>query len=582
MPSKLGGFHGVVNPRFAARLEKPVTSEPIAFFCETWGPSVTRSSSDGIEIVFCGELYGSSSAVDSRTAVDKLLQEYVAHGVDFAGALDGVYALALWDSRTRRFLVCRDSSAARSFYYYEDRQGCIHFSTQLRRLVEEAKPSLCRAGLWEYLRFLEIVPPNTLYEGVHALEAGHRLTFEVGKLDVRPIPVACDVYPKATDFDDAVSRLDELLQDAVRDRLAGTEDVGVFLSGGVDSALICALAKEAGWSPDEVVTVGFDEDRYDESRVAADIARHLHVPLQVLRFSDQDYLNAFDRLYAASDQPSADPAGLCTLLAFEYCQGRFSAMLDGSGAEALVGIMPARFSRLAIQYVARVPREVRGILAASLKRWPKLAGYARLFDFDDAEEILIRWRGFPRHELETLFGEPVSFAGTRFYGVFREYPPEAHFERYTALLGVLSDDRIHNAAALTGLAVRFPFLDRRTEGYVRTLPQSWRSTEAMEKRILRAALGRHLPVPLWDRPKHGFDFPLRRFLENENNALVCQHLDSAESPLLSIFDRAALQTYSSAFKAGDPDVLFRVWALVVLSKWLESSPLEGGNHYVLT
>lgn len=567
----LGGFDGVFDPREDPQ-DTAIDRVPV-FRTSVLGErpeAVCQFSRNGVEGVFWGELYGSSLPRGSQDAGDLVVSGYLEHGDDFAGRIDGIFAFALWDQRERRFLLYRDGSGARNLYYHRDSLGRLHFSTQLATLVRQVRPSLDRAGVYEYLRFFEVVPPNTLYENVRALEAGCRLTLQAGCLDINPVPSSCDVFPEARDFESAVTQLDVLLQEAVQARMSGPESVGAFLSGGVDSALICALARKVGRPPAGVVTVGFTEANYDESGLAAAIAAHLEIPHRVLRFSKEDYQQAFDRLYACCDQPSADPAGLSTLLAFEFCAGQYDAMLDGSGAEALVGVMPARYTRVAIQYAARIPVAARKLLAAMLKPWPRIGSYARLFDFGDAEELLMRWRGFSRRELEEIFGEPVSFSGTRFYRVFREYPPSAHFERFTALLGVLTDDRIHNAATLSGLPVRLPFLDRRVEAYVRTLPCEWRSTEAMEKRILRTLLGRHLPPALWDVPKHGFDFPLQAFMKANERALVNRYLDSVGSPLLAIFERAMLHAYAEKFRAGDPVALFRAWALVVLARWLES------------
>lgn len=566
--SRLGGFYGVYDPKGVRQdIGREVSSVHMSSFGES-PESVCCFSRDGVEGLFWGELYDYPPGNKAHSIADRILTGYRAHGADFAGQLDGIFALALWDKRAHRLLLFRDSSAARSLYYHQDTQGRMHFSTQLGYLVQQIRPSLSRKGLWEFLRFLEVAPPNTLYEGLSGLEAGHRLIANSSGINVHPVKPIYEIIQRVADYEDAVSQLDVLLQNAVETRMAGSVSVGAFLSGGIDSALICALANFIDKGRVHAVTVGFHEASYDESIVAGRIANHLGIGHEVVRFERSDYLNAMERLYSFSEQPTADPAGLSTLMAFEHCQGRFDTMLDGSGAEALVGMMPARHTRLAIQYATLLPRGLRLGLAPLAGRVPILRDYQALYDFDEPEELLIRWQGFTRQEIERLCDETVSFDQTHFYQVFRSFPRSAHFERYSALLGAMTDDRICHAASLTGVSARFPFIDRRIEGFVHSLPQYMRFAENQEKRILRDILARYVPRQIWDSPKHGFDFPFQVFLAADNYALARMYIESDTSPLVELFQPDCMRSYLKRFIAGDTSLAFKIWTFVVLAIWL--------------
>lgn len=484
--------------------------------------------------------------------------------------LDGVFALVLVNGN--QVLFYRDqSSLARLYVRVSADARYVEFATHLAAMVKQANPPLrlARRSLHEYLRFLDIAAPNTVYDGVIAVEAGRPCHWTPGSSVRGPAPnVEPQTWHRNPDFDCAVSQLEELLTHSVRRRLDGAYRPAAFLSGGVDSTLLCLLA--ARERPDlTTVTVGFDDPSFDESPIAASIAAHLGLKHQVLRFSRAQYLDAFDRLVRNLEQPMADPAMLATVLSFEYCAGHFDAVLDGTGADEAVGAMPPRHVRLAVQYGSLLPTTLRLGLGRLLKTTPSLSAYAPLVDFEHPADPMIRWHGFGRTEIEDLCGETVSFESTQFYRTFARFPRGAHFERYSALLDTMPCDRLGQATLLTGVLPRYPFNEPRTLRFLQHLPQEYRHMRGNPKRILRALLARHLPTKLWDVPKHGFDFPLQPFLAGDDYALVRRHLGTGQWCAAFGLNPSRVTDLANRFIAGDHRLRFRVWALVVLAAWLE-------------
>ncbi len=435
--------------------------------------------------------------------------------------------------------------------------------------LRAASPSVARierGSLHEYLRLLDIAAPASFLEGVQALQAGRALRLlPTGAELVEAAPGSARVAGK---FDTALAEVDARLQRSVARCLGSCSPVAAFLSGGIDSALVCAIA--ARQRPDiTALTVGFDGDRHDEAPTAARIAAHLGLRHEVLRFGRQDCLAAFDRMAAGMDQPMADPATMATILAFDHCRGRFDAVLDGTGADEAVGAMPPRHVRLAVEYGSLVPGSLRRLLVRAMRRVPGLAGYTPLLDFEHPAETLMRWKGFTRAEIEELCGEPVSLEHTTFYRTFARFPRGAHFERYSALLDAMPCDRLTQAMKLTGLRVRFPFCARDVDGFLRQLPTEWRHAPGQPKRILRELLARYVPRELWDGPKHGFDFPLHEFLSGDGHMLVQRHVLEGRWLGRGLLKPEVVRRYARQYIAGDRRLMFRVWALVVLGAWLD-------------
>jgi len=519
-----------------------------------------------------GDLFAPSPGAPAAQPADV----YRRLGHDWIWQQQGQLALVLWDAERRELALYRDGSSARGLYYHRRADGALVFSDCLDLLVHcpLVPRRLSPAGLHEYLRFLDISSPNTIYDAVFSTEPDQLCLHGRHGLHQRERPqvqTQGEADTAGGGLDAAATLLDTRLEAAVRTRIGDRGPIVSFLSGGVDSAYLCALAAAAVGEPGRVhaLTVGFAEPGLDESPVARAVAAHLGVSHRVLRFSHGQYRQAFEALAESGAYPFADPAAAPSLLAFREARGLADLALDGTGADTLLGVMPARHQRIAVQYAARLPYRLRRPLGRVLSRLPGLRGYRPLLDFGDAEEMLIRWQGFPRREIERLCGHPVSLAHTRFYRIFARHAPGAHFERYSALLGNLPDDRIHVAAALTGLRVRFPFFDPAVERCVRAMDRPLRYADGEHKRVLRHALARRIPRQIWNGPKHGFDFPFDALLARDDYALVRGHARGENLRRLGCARTADVEAMIGAYLRGERSARFRVWALTVLTAWLE-------------
>jgi len=137
-------------------------------------------------------------------------------------------------------------------------------------------------------------------------------------------------------------------------------------------------------------------------------------------------------------------------------------------------------------------------------------------------------------------------------------------------MDAMPSDRLSQSALITGMPVRYPFFDARTNRFLRQLRTDWRYLPGQPKRILRALLARYVPPQIWDLPKHGFDFPLQQFLAADDHALVRRYLEAGRWLERGLLRADLVRSYARQFIAGDQRLAFRVWALVVLGAWLES------------
>ena len=559
-----GGFHGQVNHH--ARSAE--FANALSFDADHW------FTEDDCTLMCFGEIHNIAELaaelhLETDVALAKLLlvawRRWDRH---LFRRLDGVFALAL---RTQAgLLLYRDPSGFCDLYAHVVPAGPVSFASDLGRLVRlpGVERRLSRPSLHEYLRFGDVAAPRTIYRDVLSLEPGVMTWCSSAGVEslICPGPTATTVTPT---YAQAVDQLELHLQRAVASRLTDAKHPAVFLSGGVDSSLLCAIAGQL--RPDlTALTVGFDRADLDESPVAAGIARHLGVHHEVLRFGRAEQGAAFARLCAGAGQPSADPATTMTVLALDACRGRFDVVLDGTGADEALGLLPPRHIRVAVQFMSRVPAPLRALLTRLLRTLPSLASYAALTDFEHPADTMIRWKGFQRHEIEQLCNEPVSFAGTRFYRTFASFSRSDHFALYSALVEAMPSERLNHAMRVSGVRLRFPFCESAANQFVRGLPLSYRYQDGQPKRILRTLLARHVPSALWEAPKHGFDVPLLEFMDT-NSATQAEHqLQEARWASCHVLSPSAVAPWIAAFKSGDTRFLFRVWQLVLLGAWMEA------------
>jgi asparagine synthase (glutamine-hydrolysing) len=369
-------------------------------------------------------------------------------------------------------------------------------------------------------------------------------------------------------FGDAVGLLDAHLQRSVRSRLAEARHPAAFLSGGIDSALLCAIATRQR-EDITAITVGFEAREYDESPAAQRIALNLGLKHEILRFSRADYLAAFERFSRDAEQPMADPTSLATLLVSEHCRGRHDIVLDGTGADEAVGVMPPRHVRLAVRSASMLPGGARTGLTKFMRAVPGFSGFAPILDFEHPADTMIRWDGFERREIESLCGEPVSFSHTHFYRVFHRNEHADPFGLYSALVDAMPCDRLNQAMRMTGVRMGFPFYERQTDRFLRALPVDYRFAPLEPKRILRSLLARYVLPEVWDGPKRGFTFPLHDFLCGEDYQLVRRHVGEGRWLATVGLPIGEVQRLARQFVAGDRQLTFRIWALVGLAAWLE-------------
>ena len=327
---KPSGFFGVAGAEallavlderaLLAGAERLVRASGLAVyaFLQTSG-SVDWLQNDEVACVVGGEVYGDAGAGNLAKA-SLLATAYADRSAAAWSKLDGLFAVVLWDVRRGELLLYRDRSAAAGLFYMILPNGGLVFADKLSQLAILVPGKPWRVGndsLHEYLRFLDVSPPRTIFDGVFALEPDTLLHHFGEKHEIQrapPQPPVTSSVPGG--LRNALDGFESAFATAVANRIPERGRFASFLSGGVDSALVCAVCRELGENRVDAFTVGFDDSVRDESANAVQIAKYLGIAHHVLRLSLDDYHAAFPFWVASLEFPYGDPAGLPPFLAY--------------------------------------------------------------------------------------------------------------------------------------------------------------------------------------------------------------------------------------------------------------------------
>ncbi len=507
---------------------------------------------------------------DKKNQLSWMHDNFFRYGKKALESLDGTFSVVVWDNSQLCLHMCCDDGGAKRIYYWPWNNS-LCFSNDLKLLIQVfGKPCISVKSLHEYLRFLDISPPYTIYENVFLLDSDKILSIDDAGLTITD-KVKPDIQiPKITD--DLGSNRDnfkKIFTQCIDSRIENSKQIGAFLSGGIDSSLVCAAAANVR-NDITAVTVGFHDPRYDESPIARKVSAHLGIKHEVLKFTTKQDMSALIEYCSNVPSPFADPAIIPTFQCFKQIGNSFDLILDGTGADTLIGVMPARHVHFILNYSRHIPKKLRLLLARALSLNSKTATKKDLFDFQDAWQLLIRWKSWSSDEIAALTGQECHLNHTMFYNVYHDNPDKTPYELYSMLMGALPDDRIHFCSSIFGPDISFPFFDRTIRTYVRKLPMKHRYAVCTSKVLFRELLNVYIPKEIWDVPKQGFDYPFADLLRAVNFELTRTYLSDHSLSLNGFFNKTVLRPYVDQFIEGNTQNDFKIWGLVVFQAWYEN------------
>jgi asparagine synthase (glutamine-hydrolysing) len=567
------------------------------------------SSCGNYILIFNGEIYnfralredlessGHNFVTESDTEV--LLHWLIAHGEDGISRLDGMFAFAFYNRTSRSLLCARDHLGEKPFFYHSSNNSgnvAFIFASEIKALNDlVAASSVNEEALTDYLRFLYVPPPNTMFENIKELPPSHFLKF-----DLRDNTIQIRRYYNLTEQDfqahqnlsyhDTVDLFYETMLRTIETRMISDVPVGLLLSGGLDSNAILAFIKASGQgSRIHPYTAAYRTNStshgQDESKLALLALQHQNIQGQVLDFGgDFDIARSVELISTVFDQPYGNSTALVAHQLFKEVSMNCSVALVGDGGDEIFAGYPRHKATAYKKYFDYIPHPFAHLILSMLNRLPEdgrfgvLKRRARMF-LESAKmpmaDAFLNWSTYmdsrqiakilPRTEAETPFFVQMK-------GIFERFRDDPIRAASLVDLSSFVPYNLLHGSDTTGMAnsleVRTPFLARELVELTLSISSRHKVSSARNKPILSDAISGLVPKTILKQPKRAFNPPLHGLLFN-NAAWLERYLGGKSSALFSYLDFNEVQNELKHFKSRQKDNSTFLWGLVVLNAWLE-------------
>ena len=550
-------------------------------------------------LVFNGEIYNyrelrkqlEARGHAFRTSGDTevLLAAYLEWGEQCVAHLNGMFAFAVWDYRTRSALLARDRFGKKPLFFAHLGNGGLLFASELKPFLASGliDPSLDAEALVDYLNLNYVLCPKTLLRRVRQLPASHVGIWKDGGLATRPYWDLADSFLDdrwTGDEAEAVERLGELTSEATKRRLYSDVPLGAFLSGGVDSSTVAATMRRAGTADLHTFSIEFPEPEFDESAYARLAANHLgtvHHP-RLVSESIADILPEYAR---RMDVPLGDDSAISTYLLSRWARQHVTVALSGDGADELFAGYVTYQADALHRRLGRLRRPAAWLLGVLGPRLPETgAKLSRRFRAAQLRRGLVQAPA-QAHFAWRQVGESASVVAPDLLREAADYNPAGIFRFYhqrvrgadwlDRMLYVdcqtwLRDDilvKVDRASMATSLECRSPFLDYHVAEFAARLPPRLKLLGRQKKIVLRALARRYLPRYVVDRKKAGFNSPTASWLRGPLRPMAEELFASGALEALGLSWRPHLERRWNQFLRGAREHQYSSWGLFCLAAW---------------
>ena len=571
------------------------------------------ANSDGtVQLSYNGEIYNFQDHCKSleakgyrfrgRSDTEVLLYLYEEYGIDFLNMLNGIFALAIWDSKRKELLLARDHAGVKPLYYWQDGSR-LFFASEIKALlsIPEIPRNLNRDAIPTYLTFLWVPGEETMLESVRKLEPGHYLTWRDGRIETKQWFTLDYTADNSVSNQEWIERVRETFLRTTQRQMVSDAPLGAFLSGGLDSSSIVACMRRS--FPDRKINCytiackekdmareGFADD-YPYAKKVAEL-HNINLKKQVI---SEDIQSLLPKIVYHLDEPDADPAAILTyIISRRAHEDGVKVLLSGTGGdEVFFGYRShhayKHYQRLdaisrsltcaALSALSLTARLAKGSRSATVRRIEKFKrGFARdglsrhmaLVDWSSPES---RSRIIDAQSTETLRCDETPPSCMRKY--FDSFMGDGEINRHSHLLintfmaahNFLYSDKAMMAASIEG---RVPFVDVELLRLAASIPESVKNTGPCVKPLLSAAMAPFLPREVIERSKTGFGAPLRQWVKGGLKELVADSLSTGRIRERGVFRPEAIQDIIEENSRNRADHAYLIYALLSLEIWQQT------------
>jgi asparagine synthase (glutamine-hydrolysing) len=580
------------------RCERAVMGHRRLAIIDITGGQQPMCTPDGrLWIVFNGEIYNFHAVQDELAAAghpvntnsdtEVLLRAYLVWGEKCLDRLNGMFAFAIYDGRTQSVFAARDRFGEKPLYVLEH-EGTLYLASELKSLVETGlvEKRLDPVALYNYFANSYVMGPRTIFRSVHRLQPGYWLKAEGASVLERRYWAPPDPTEDLTDKKAINEQVLDILRESVRLRLVSDVPVGFFLSGGVDSSAVVALANEVSGQRLETFSIGFNEPRYDEREYARYVAdkfgtRHHEFLLE------PGGIEIIEQIAWHADEPFADSSALPTWYLSQLTRQHVKVALSGDGGDEMFAGYDSYRGHILSERLRKLPGFVRSAAAAALRSIPasdtgkrvarlRLARNIEDADLEAGDRFVAKHQVVFRREYlagaSPYLASHATAANDRalFAPMFDHvHSPLAGMTLWQQTVSLVDDMlvKVDRMSMAHSLEVRAPFLDHRLAELTNRVTFSTKLPQGRQKYLLRMAMERYFPAEFLWRKKQGFAVPLSYWFKDSLGDYICQKLLAPGAMVGHLFKREALERIIGEHARLTRDWSFALWTLLMFETW---------------
>jgi asparagine synthase (glutamine-hydrolysing) len=551
-------------------------------------------------IVFNGEVYnfqelrreleGRGHRFKSRTDTEVVLHGYEEWGAECVQRFRGMFAFAIWNSETRELLLARDRLGVKPLFYSMTGNGLL-FGSELKAILAsgEVETTPDFGSIHQFLLWQCIPSPRTCFEQIKKLPPACVLRYREGaEPEVRRYWRPDYGQPFEADEEKLTEQVRRVVQEATERRLIADVPIGIFLSGGIDSACVLASARRAMAGPIDTFSVGFGSEAFDESSYARLLALHFDTRHHEIRITP-DAIELLPRMASLFDEPFADSSAIPTYYLCKYTSEFVKVALSGDGGDEAFGGYQRYLALKGFRFLSRFPMSrwlpllhplfPHRAVGRSQQRYIRdLLGITTLDSREQYRAIFLglmneeRWKPIYSQSFRELLNG--TGAGTFLFGWDECSAPDDVTRAMAGdTLSYIPEDlnvKVDISSMACGLEVRSPFLDHSLVEFSARIPSSLKIRGLKQKYILKKAFRDELPTEILRRKKAGFAVPISEWFRKELKDYTRDVLLSPDAQIAEIFSTKKVQLILEEHASGARNWHAQIWPMLVLENWFQA------------
>lgn len=567
------------------------------------GEQPVYSEDKSIVVMMNGELYNFREVradlekrghkFETQTDTEILPHLYEEYGEAMLEHINGMFAFALWDKRKKKLLVARDKFGEKPLYYGVF-EGKLIFASELKVLLENpsVKGEIDLDSLRQFLSFDYVPAPNSIFQGISKLPAAHFLSVENGEIKTRRYwNLTWEKSATNLSLSDSAEELRELLADAVRMRLVADVPLGILLSGGIDSSTVAAFATQFSTEKVKTFSIGFEEDSFDESKYARQVAKHLDTEHYEDILSVEKAADLISEIGLWLDEPMSDGSLIPTFLLSRFVRKYVTVALGGDGGDEIFAGYPMYFAHKVAKAYNTVPSFLRnGLIEPVVNSLPvstknmsfdyKAKRFVRASKYDLVTRHHSWFGSFSIDEQQKLLSKDVLaqtsndiYKGAKDLLEICDAENDIEKMQFLDINFYMAEDiltKVDRASMAVSLETRAPFLDPRVAQFAASIPLEYKLKGNKGKYILKKAVEPLLPREILQRPKKGFGIPIADWLKGRLNSLMHEMLDAKRLKEQGLFDANFVQKLIKEHETNAASHHKQLWTLLVFQLWCDN------------